>query len=166
MRVTTALATLSATAFLAWAGCATYSGVMFDLRCGNYLQRAANSNTVELAHQNLQVAVKYMEANSMTAGNTGALWDTPNQDVGFWYTNLTASLDELKQVRPDASQLERSNLLMKLRETLLDNGSSGDSLTVPTGISVFPFNTLFFFWSIISGMLTVFFGFWRLSDEM
>ncbi len=155
MRASTLVAILSSIVFLVWGGCATYSKVMFDLRCGNYLERAANSNTIELAEQNLKVAVAYMESNSMTSGNTGALWPSPKNDVGFWYENVSASLEELKSVKPDASQLEKSNVLMKLRETLLDNGESGDSLTAPDGISVFPFNGLFFWWASVSGILAL-----------
>jgi len=161
MRASGFLCALSLLAFLIWGGCATYNAVQFDIHCGDYLKRAANSNTIELAHQNLQVAVDYAQQNGLTHGNTGAVWQTPQMDVGFWYQNLTASLSELETVKPTASQLEKSNVLMKLRETLLD----GDSLTVPEGISVFPHNTLFFWWAWVSFLLAAGFGIFRLLTD-
>ena len=45
-------------------------------------------------------------------------------------------------VSPNASQLEKSNVLMKLRETLIDNGENGDNLTVPDGLSRYPNNLM------------------------
>ena len=84
------------------------------------------------------------------------------EDVGFWYQNLKASLGELDQVSLTASQLEKSNLLIKLRETLLDQGKEGISITSPDGISRFPLNTayaiagiIFFVLFIVGGIGTI-----------
>ncbi len=43
--------------------------------------------------------------------------------------------------------MEKTNLLMKLRETLLDNGDNGDNLTVPRGLSRYPNNGL---WCVLT----------------
>lgn len=68
-------------------------------------------------------------------------FNLPSYDVGFWYKNLSSSLEELKQYEArEASQLEKTNALMKLRETLLDTTDDGTSVTAPAGISVFPYN--------------------------
>lgn len=75
---------------------------------------------------------------------TSVIYRTPDEDIGYWYDNLSASLKELREMPADASQLERSNVLMKLRETLV--GSEGVSLTMPSGISVYPSNAAFFWW--------------------
>ena len=84
------------------------------------------------------------------------------EDVGFWYQNLKASLGELEQVSSTATQLEKSNLLIKLRETLLDQGKEGISITSPDGISRFPLNTayaiagiIFFVLFIVGGIGTI-----------
>lgn len=165
MRVSGFLCALSILAFVLWGGCRFYSSVQFDIHCGDYLKRAANSNTIELAHQNLDVAINYTQQNGLTQGNTAALWETPQMDVGFWYQNLTASLGELETVKPTASPLEKSNVLMKLRETLLDSNSSGDTLAVPDGIDIFPHNTLFFWWGWVSFLLAAGFGIFRLLTD-
>ncbi|MEK7509744.1 MAG: hypothetical protein AAB605_03450 [Patescibacteria group bacterium] len=88
-----------------------------------------------------------------------SLYRTPDEDVGFWYRNLSSSLNELKSIPADAAPLEKSNMLMKLRETLVDQGETSVVVTVPPGISIFPYNTLFALWCAISAILAVVSGF-------
>ncbi len=35
----------------------------------------------------------------MTSGYTSILWQTPDEDIGFWYTNLKASQQELQNLQ-------------------------------------------------------------------
>lgn len=127
-----------------WCSLSIYNGVVFGIHCEGHLKRAADANTVDMASKELADAIKYLEDNKMTEGYTSVLWNTPSADVGFFYQNLKSSLEELKKVTPETAQLERTNVLMKLRETLLDHGDSGDSVTCPSGISVFPNNAAYF----------------------
>lgn len=120
-------------------------GINFTQGCGGYLKRAADANTVELAEQELAKALAYMKQNEMIEGYTSVLWRTPDEDVGFWYNNINSSYQELINLPDSASSLEKSNMLMKLRETLTDV-SSGIS-SVPSGISRFPNNLL---WGILN----------------
>lgn len=129
-----------------WVGTRIVKGVVFDINCEGHLKRAADANTVEMAAQELDLALKYLEQNNMTSGYTAVLWNSPDTDVGFFYNNLKSSRDELNKVTSETTQLERTNVLMKLRETLLDHGDHGDHVTLPDGISVFP-HTVFWFWS-------------------
>lgn len=47
-------------------------------------------------------------------------------------------------------------MLLKLRETILhDAGESGDRVTAPDGISVYPNNALFGLWGILSFSLMI-----------
>ncbi len=127
--------------------------VQFDRGCGGHLKRAADSNSIELAQKELQLAVDYMELNGLTEGYASVIYQTPDEDVGFWHDNIASSLGELKGTPSTAASLEKSNVLIKLRETLIDHGSSGDSITVPAGISRFPNNRLFaFLWIISAGI--------------
>lgn len=114
--------------------------IRFERGCEGHLKRAADANTIELAIQETQTAVDYMEAQGLTAGYTSVIYTTPDEDIGFWHQNIKASLEELKSVSPEATPLVKSNVLLKLRETLLDHGQHGDTVTAPTGISVYPFN--------------------------
>lgn len=139
--------------FLLWIGTRTIKSIQYNQNCGGYLKRAADSNTVDQAKEQLKIAITYMENNNLTSGYTSVLWKTPDEDVGFWYKNIKTAYDELEKISPDASQLEKTNVLMKLRETLLDNGESGTIVTEPDGISVFPNNVAFAIFGTISLIL-------------
>ena len=91
------------------------SEITFERKCKGYLKRAADANTVKLAKEELSKAINYIEAKGYTQGYTSLLWTTPDEDLGFWYANLKSSLDELNTLPGDATSLEKSNMLMKLR---------------------------------------------------
>lgn len=133
---------------LAWGAARIVNGIMFNIDCEGHIKRAADANTVELATQEMRTVISYLKSHSITSGYTSVIYRTPDEDIGFWYQNLESSLKELEAVSPQATQLEKSNLLMKLRETLLDEGQSV-SVTSPSGISIFPNNTAYAFWGIL-----------------
>ena len=115
--------------------------VQFDQECGGYLKQAADANTPELALERLNKALNYIEDNDLTTGYTSVLWRTEDENLEFWYTNLKATQKELEACM-DKEQLEKTNVLMKVRETLTDEGEKGTNLTIPPGISKYPANTL------------------------
>jgi hypothetical protein len=115
----------------------------FSIECSGYLKRAADANTVELARLQLDIAIKYIEENNLTNGYCSIFLKQPKNDIRFWYNNLKASAEELASISQTASQLEKTNVLMKLRETLLDHGES-TTITMPDGISIYPNNKMFF----------------------
>lgn len=103
-----------------YCGIVTVKRIQFNQNCGGHLTLAANSNTIELATKELETAVNYL------------------------------ALKELKEISPDATPLEKSNVLMKLRESITEHGESGESLNVPTGIALYPNNTLFAIFGLIA----------------
>ena len=119
--------------------------ISFDQNVKGYLKRAADSNTIGLAHGELTKAINYLEQNKLTTGYTSILWKTPNEEIDFWYQNLKASQNELFKVKDEASQLEKTNVLIKLRETLMDTGKK-TKVTIPKGLSVYPDNLM---WAIL-----------------
>jgi len=114
--------------------------IPFQQGCGGYLKQAADANTIELAQSRVDLAVLYAEENRLTHGYTSIIYRTPGDDLGFWYQNLKAAQSELKSIPANATPLEKSNLLMKLRETLLDQNEKGTTLNVPGGITRYPHN--------------------------
>jgi len=140
--------------FLIWGTLRTVNAITYNIDCGGHLKRAADANTVEMAKKELITAIKYLQDNNMTAGYTSVLYRTPDEDIEFWYTNLNQSLGELSAVTNSTSQLEKSNILMKLRETLLDQNKDGTSVTQPAGISIFPKNKIY----ALFGGLSALFG--------
>ncbi len=141
--------------------------VQFDRGCGGHLKRAADANSIELAEKELQLAVDYMEANGLTSGYTSIIYQTPDEDIGFWYGNIESSLSGLKSTPDTATSLEKSNVLIKLRETLIDHGSSGDSITIPSGISLYPNNRVFaLLWVVFIAVLLAVIPWRDLLDDL
>lgn len=153
-------AALSVLSLVLWLTTRVVIAIHFEQNLSGHLKRAADANTIEIAIQEMEMIIGYLDNNELTNGYTSVLYRTPDEDIGFWYQNLSASLKELKEVKPDASQLEKSNILMKLRETLLDSGKEGQSTTEPCGISIYPNNGLFLFWAWISLVATIISFFW------
>ena len=119
--------------------------IQFKQDCSGYLKQAADANTPELALERINLAIAYIEANNLTDGYTSVVYKTEDENIGFWYRNIIACRDELESCL-DATQLEKTNVLMKVREALTDNGDSGTVLTIPDGISRYPNNLL---WGIL-----------------
>lgn len=165
MKVKLTLAIIFTLLFLGWGATRGILYIQFDRNVEGYLKRAADANTVQLAAENLDVALKHIEREEWTSGYTNIMYRTPNEDVGFWYKNLRASRDELNQIKPETSLMERTNVLMKLCETLLDHQSKGVSVTTPPGIPIFPFNALFAIWAWVSGILATLFWFFCWADN-
>jgi hypothetical protein len=140
--------------FLGWATTRVVQDIQFDRNVEGHLKRAADANTIELAEEELAGVIAYLEQTGMTTGYTSILWRTPDEDIGFWYRNLKASLDELRKAPKEATQLENSNLLIKLRETLVDHGRSIE-VTVPPGASIFPNNAVYSWWSIFGFVMGI-----------
>lgn len=140
---------------LPYCGGRIYKTIIFDIHCEGHLKRAADANTIHLAAKELQIAVDYMEDNKLIGGYTSVIYRTPDEDVGFWYDNITSALIELNSVNEDATQLERSNLLMKLRETLLDDSKAGYDVTSPAGIEVFPYNKLLSIYGVFCFIVSI-----------
>lgn len=153
--------------FLLWGGlfstifCVVFVIVLqikLEQSCVGHLKRAADANTIERAQQELDVAIKYLENNNLTDGYTSILYRTPDEDINYWYNNLKESNDELLVIIniDSTTNLEKSNQLIKLRETLLDNtDSSGDVVTYPAGLSRYPHNGLITLWFNLSWLFMV-----------
>ena len=105
--------------------------------CEGYLKQAADANSVELASQRLDKAIEYVEARGWTKGYTSVCVQTEDDNIGYWYQNLKSCQKELRECA-NKTQLEKSNVLMKVRESLTDNGSDGTKLTVPEGLYKYP----------------------------
>ena len=127
------------------------ASITFKQECGGHLMRAAQSNTIEMASSELNQAIKYLESNKLTSGYTSVFYQTPEDDIGFWYRNLVSIRDSLKKVPPEASPLERSNVLLKVHESLV-SGDRVSSLIEPPGISFYPNIVVYTFGIVVFAM--------------
>ena len=116
--------------------------VEMDVNCIAYLKLAADANSVT----HLTTAINYLEENGITRGNTSIIIKSPANDIGIWYENLKSAQEQMQNLsaRDDLTELEESNALMKLRETLLDD----TAVTHPETISFYP-DHVSWFWSMV-----------------
>lgn len=133
------------------------SSINFDQTIEGHIKRAADAQVVELAQAELSTAITAIEAQNLTTGYTSIFYRTPDEDMSFWYRNLKASQAELAAITPETTPLERSNVLMRLRSTLLDHGEHGEKVTSPNGIEIYPHNTMVF-WANMFAMLMMILG--------
>lgn len=145
-----------------------YKSYKMDVDCIGHLKRASDANSVELAKKELKTAIDYLEKNDITEGTTGVFLFRPSNDVSFWYSNLKVALEDLNRLPSNVTELEKSNVLIKLRETLLDHDQTGDVITVPSDIQFFPYNG---FWLFVETFGTIWFllcctvgFFWLIRD--
>ena len=107
--------------------------IQFSSACGDYLKLAADANSIDVAEKHLFTAIQYIEKHGLTSGYTKIFVYYPKNDLGLWYENLKTAQTQLQEMQKKPyTELEESNMLMKLRETLLD---SDGTLTHPLGIS-------------------------------
>lgn len=70
------------------------------------------------------------------------------------------------KVDSTTASMEKTNLLMKLRETLLDNGEKGDNQTVPSGLSRYTNNGMFGIWTWLAILIIIGLIIWEVSNWM
>ena len=128
--------------------------VEFEQNCTGYLKQAADANTIELAIDRLDKAIEYVELKKWTDGYTSVLWKTEDENIGFWYKNLKASRVELEKAL-FSTQMEQTNVLMKLRETLTSNSENGTYITYPDGLWKYPNNMEFAVFACIIHILLI-----------
>lgn len=127
-----------------WTGARFYKHLEFNREVAGHLKRAADANSIEIAVQELEIAVSGMEARGLTRGYTSLLYPTPDEDIGFWYMNTKAALTSLKSLSTSASETDRETKLLKLRQTLLDHSNGGEGVTAPNGVEIYPKNWAWF----------------------
>lgn len=124
----------------------------YKIGCEGHLKLAANSNSPEIASKELDAALKYCQEHHLTEGSSHVCWATPSTDVGFWYGNLKSANDDLKSLSVDAQPMEKSNMLIKLRETILDHGKDGEYVADPDYIWQYPDQATYYWGSTIAGV--------------
>ncbi len=110
----------------------------FKWNCEDHLKSAlSNSNTTQAA-LSLNNALIYLENHNYTQGYTTILGEDPSENVGHWYL----------QVRNFYASLKNTELGETRREQNLALGK--ETLNIPSGISIFPYNTECF-WTLLFG---------------
>lgn len=133
-------------------GASIVKTVRMDANCIEYFSMAADANSVELAEKHLSLGIKYLEEHDLTEGSTEIFIYGPKKDLGLWYENLKSAQAQLQELiaRDDLTELEESNALMKLRETLLVGEGS---VTHPSMISFYPNHVAWLWWLALIWLL-------------
>lgn len=115
--------------------------VQFGANCKDYLKLSADANSVVLAEKHLTTAINYLEENNITSGQAKLFVAYPKNDISLWYDNLKTAQSQLQEMieSGEYTELEQSNMLMKLRETLLDENGI---VTTPMAVAFQPNGTL------------------------
>lgn len=146
---------LSIMVFFSSLGYGVYKDIQFDIQCKGYLELAANANSIELAKSNLDKAIQYIEKNQLTSGNSAIFIKSPSNNITFWYANLKACQKEIWEMSvKGGTTLEQTNLLMKLRESLLNN----EVVIVPEFLSMYPYQKVTILMLYISAAFGILIG--------
>lgn len=147
-------AVLLAVPMMIWGFLAFMNNLKFEQGCFGHLTRVGHANTIEAAREELESAISFLEQEKITDGYTAIFegMKTPDEDIAFWYKNLKASAEQLKKIPKDVSALERSNVLLKLRETVIHAGAKGEDLVCPPGLSRYPNNLTWIFMLVLCGL--------------
>lgn len=121
----------------------------YNLSCGDYITRAAQANTVETALAEINPAIAYAEKRHMTEGYTSVVYNTPDEDIGFWYHKLATSRDTLLSLPVTSAPEERAVVLLKFNQSI--------NVVPPSGISQYPANIELFLWGWISAIIMTFY---------
>ena len=54
--------------FVGWSGLRVYKSIIFNIEVGGHLKRAADANTIELAKEEMEIVVSYLEKSGMKSG--------------------------------------------------------------------------------------------------
>ncbi len=119
----------------------------FDDQIGGYLSNYAKSGTVEVAEQNLNAAIESAKVQGLTRGQISIFCKNPQNNIGLWYNNLLKSRDALKKASKEPL-ISQSIILEKQRNGTTDGNNF--FLGIPSGISIYPYNKQFFWWSLLS----------------
>lgn len=144
-------------------GAAFFKTIEFKQQFTSYVKGAADANSVELALDRLDPAIAFLEETNRTEGYSHIIIRTESANVGFWYDNLVSARNDIQKAveNEDLTQLEESNVLMKLRETLIDDSSDSPKITSPDHIVFYP-NALGWYFLIILGIVSLILAGWQI----
>lgn len=82
--------------FIAWGVVRQNAGEKFEEEVGGYLDNYVEAGNTQTAIENLDMAIKGLEAKGLTEGQISIFWKNPNNNIGIWYHNLLESKKDLK----------------------------------------------------------------------
>jgi hypothetical protein len=100
--------------------------------------------------QHIDIALKYAQDHNLTTGFTTISGRNPSEDLSVWYKAISdkgAYLRYLRELPP--GEIEKHN------EFVRQMNLQSKEILSPGGISIYPYNTTYFIWLLISMALAV-----------
>lgn len=139
--------------FFAFAITRIVRSTQFDDNCTYHFEQALQSEDVDYAITQADIGIQYIKDHNLTSGYTTIAGKSSNEDLQIWYKTMLdkdAYLHSLKDVPPD--DIKKYKEYVSYRNL----GGPGVGLVrAPEGISVYPHNTSFFVWQLISMVLAI-----------
>lgn len=147
-RFYTVLLVISALAFVAWVATRLYASHTFNEEVYAHLVNYVRAGTSEVAERDINSAIEALEGRGLTEGQISIFCKDPKKNIGLWYENLIKSREVLRKASQE-SPSKQAIILEKQRDGLRGNGNN-TGIEYPEGISIYPYNKLFFWWSFLS----------------
>lgn len=140
---------------VSWIGARSYYWIQFERKCGGHLNLAKNAMSVEFAREELDIAIDYLEKTAKISGNTDPLLLMPSRDLSRFYKNLLLGKRFLSSVE-NGSTIDKINSLQIIKHSILE-------AEIPDGISVHPYNGIYF-WSLLLSLALGIIGFFYIIN--
>ena len=125
-----------------------FSVFVFEISCKEYINNATKAVDIETAKSELEKAINYMEERDLTHGTVSILFENPKNDIGFWYSSIKNIYEELQTFPKDVFKSDETDFLRSVQEKI-------QNITVPDGISIYPYNRYFLGAIIISIIVAI-----------
>ena len=88
-------AAISVVSYVAYSGWTQMKWCEFCAAGYEYFALARHSHSVALARENWKKGIQFLKDRNLTKGNTGVFWKNPDNDLGFFCTNVLEVLNYL-----------------------------------------------------------------------
>lgn len=155
---------LSLAVFIIWGGLRIKLAIEFNFAVEGYFHNYLESGSIKGAKKNLEAAIEELESRGLTEGQISIFWENPNNNIGLWYNNLVESKEVLEKVVSEETTFNQIIILEKQKDGLKGTSTSTE-VKHPNGISIYPYNKIYFWCSILSPIGIIVFGLgWLTSD--
>lgn len=139
--------------FFGWAITRIVKDQRFDDNCTYHIQQGLSSNDLTYSSSEIELAIAYLETNHLTSGYTTIAGKDQSEDLALFNSTLRKKyiyINFLKEKTPE--EIKKYEEFYELRNFSTPGRQSlpAVSVYVPSGISVYPYNTSYMIWMFIS----------------
>ena len=120
-------------------------GYQYNQRFEVHLDRAVHATDVKLASQELEIAKKWLEETKKTSGNSSVTIDIAQNDLGYFYQNISEATQRLNALSAEPNSVAASNELLKFEGSFKVKTEKGETLRQPENLEIFPNQRIWFY---------------------